>query len=800
MVIESLQLRNYRRFRFLELEFPENLIGIIGPNGAGKSTIVEALGWALYGNRIVRTDKSDVRSQFASVRDVCAAELVFSCAGHQYRVVRQLKGKNAIAEAAIYRDGVETPAAVQDSGVTEFVEKLLGLDYQSFFASVFARQKELDTFSRLATAERLKCINRLINIEQIDRIREQVRQDRKRCRDYSDGLRASLKDERLLREQLAQLEARIADKKVQEGQAKAALEKARQALRKAKTQLEALSVTRDRFVQLSSRQEHLTGAIRQWQESLASARRQLEELEQAKVRLEQMAPQLKELSGVRAEKERLDKAATAFASRQAKEAELARLRQQMESLSSSIAELESTAATLGQLTAQLEEVSASIGVLERQLEKAEEHIRQLASDRKTVENRGIDLRHKREQVEQLGPTGPCPVCTRPLGEQHAAVLRNFTQQLEQLRQDYRRYQEQERLAIQERTRSKEELARLRRLQEELLPKRQSAFEASKQLAQAQRLLTEHQQRCRVLEQEIAALGPIAYDEKTHQTLKRRLDELTDLHNQALTLQGTVNQRPRVEAEVTRLQRSIETATAELAELREEINSVGFDEQAYQQAREEVERCTQMVEKHQDEHYQVREELLSLTKEKERVLAELDEHQRQLQAIAEAEDEARYLDLLDYHFDRFRQELANRLRPLIAARASELLRLTTQGRYSLLELDHEYNVRLYDGTTPYPLARFSGGEQDLTNLCLRIAISQVVAERSGVTPMNFIVLDEIFGSQDEHRRELILNALNTLSARFRQIFVITHIEQVRDSLPVVISVAEQGEHESVARFV
>ncbi len=800
MVIESLRLRNYRRFRALELEFPENLIGIIGPNGVGKTTIVEALGWALYGNRIVRTDKSDVRSQSADSREACAAELVFWCAGQQYRVVRQLKGKNAIAEAAIYRQGAEAPAAVQDSGVTEFVEKLLGLDYQSFFASVFARQKELDAFSRLPTAERLKCINRLINIDLIDRAREQARSDRNQRRAYSDGLRKGLKDERLLRDQLAQLEERLEDKQAAERQSKESLLAAREAVTQAKKQFEALSTARERFLKLATHRQSLERSLSEWQNSLADAQHALADIDKDEVSLRQMEPQLRELSAVRAEKERLDKAASAFATQHAKKQELGRVRQQLQDLQASLTELHARAGALADLEAQLAEVDASIDTLEKELDQGEKSLKDLRDERAATRARGQELRQKHDQVQRLGPSGPCPVCTRPLGEHHAPVLHNLAKQLAELRETYRHLEEKERIATAEQERRKEELRRLRSRHAELLPQKHSALEAARQLAQTRQLLARYEEAAQTLEQEIAAIGDIDYDHEHHEAVQKRFDELTQVHNQALVLQGTVAQRPRLEGEITRLRSSIEAATAELAELEKEMAAIGFDEQEYQRAQQLVEECSQALDQRQQEHSRVREDLVAMAKEKERVLLELEEHQRQSQEIAAAEQEVRYLELLDYHFDQFRQELANRLRPLIATRASELLRLTTQGRYSLLELDHEYNVRLYDGTVPYPLARFSGGEQDLTNLCLRIAISQVVAERSGVTPMNFIVLDEVFGSQDEHRRQLILSALNQLSARFRQIFVITHIEPVRDSLPVVISVEELGEHESTARFV
>lgn len=133
----------------------------------------------------------------------------------------------------------------------------------------------------------------------------------------------------------------------------------------------------------------------------------------------------------------------------------------------------------------------------------------------------------------------------------------------------------------------------------------------------------------------------------------------------------------------------------------------------------------------------------------------------------------------------------RIRPLLESRTSQLLSLVTDGRYSVVELDEDYNIFIYDGNEKFRIQRFSGGEQDVFNLCLRIAISQIVADRSG-GEINFIALDEIFGSQDVERRENILKIFTGLSSQFRQIFLITHIEEVKDMIPVVWSVEEVSE--------
>ena len=137
---------------------------------------------------------------------------------------------------------------------------------------------------------------------------------------------------------------------------------------------------------------------------------------------------------------------------------------------------------------------------------------------------------------------------------------------------------------------------------------------------------------------------------------------------------------------------------------------------------------------------------------------------------------------------FKTDIISRIRPTISTYASKLLEILTDGKYSVLELDENYEILMYDNGRAYNINRFSGGEEDLANLCIRLAISEMLADRAG-GEFNFIILDEIFGSQDANRRRNIISALNLLSNRFRQIFIITHIEDVKQFVNNAISVYE-----------
>jgi exonuclease SbcC len=60
---------------------------------------------------------------------------------------------------------------------------------------------------------------------------------------------------------------------------------------------------------------------------------------------------------------------------------------------------------------------------------------------------------------------------------------------------------------------------------------------------------------------------------------------------------------------------------------------------------------------------------------------------------------------------------------------------------------------------------------------------MIAERSG-QPFSLLILDEVFGSLDETRRQNVIALLRALRDRFDQVIVITHIDDVRDGLDQV----------------
>src|SRR5690606_7767239 len=137
MRLVRIHLLNFRQHADTTIEFRRGLTGIIGPNGAGKSTILEAIGWAIYGAAAIRGTNDTLRFSRAPGGSRVQVELVFELAGHEYRVVRTLKS------AEVFLDGAKAPVATSLGGVTQYLERRLGMSREELFNTYFTGQKEL---------------------------------------------------------------------------------------------------------------------------------------------------------------------------------------------------------------------------------------------------------------------------------------------------------------------------------------------------------------------------------------------------------------------------------------------------------------------------------------------------------------------------------------------------------------------------------------------------------------------------------------------------------------------------------
>lgn len=89
-----------------------------------------------------------------------------------------------------------------------------------------------------------------------------------------------------------------------------------------------------------------------------------------------------------------------------------------------------------------------------------------------------------------------------------------------------------------------------------------------------------------------------------------------------------------------------------------------------------------------------------------------------------------------------------------------------------------------GTRSYET--YSGGEAFRINFAIRLALSRILAQRSG-TALQLLIIDEGFGTQDSEGCDRLIAALNAIAEDFACILTVTHMPQFKEAFQTRIEV-------------
>ena len=83
---------------------------------------------------------------------------------------------------------------------------------------------------------------------------------------------------------------------------------------------------------------------------------------------------------------------------------------------------------------------------------------------------------------------------------------------------------------------------------------------------------------------------------------------------------------------------------------------------------------------------------------------------------------------------------------------------------------------------------SGGESFLVSLALALVLSDLVSHK---TKIDSLFLDEGFGTLDRETLDIALDALDNLNATGKMIGVISHVEALKERIPVQIEIKKMS---------
>jgi exonuclease SbcC len=851
MIPIRLKLSGFLSYRDpVEVDFTGFTMACIsGQNGAGKSSLLDAITYALFGQA-----RKTGEALIHSASEMAEVALTFDYEGNQYRIQRILaRGKSTVLEFQILDGERWRPLTERSTRETQSkIEQMLRLEYETFVNASFFLQGKADQFTQQRPSDRKRILASILGLDQWELYRERTAERRKALErevDTVDGrlaeIYAELNEEPARQARLAELEMQLQEMAVNRKIQETALETAR---RMAAVLSQERKLTETLLAGLERYRANRTALLARLAAKAAERKTQFELVQRAA----QVEATYRAWSEARATLEVLEAAATQFRAQEKHRQpfldeinrERARLEQEKLALEHQWSAVSAQFAVVTELEKDHERASQSLEIagqkahLREELRARWDELRQRQAWLK-AENDGLktQMLAMDERINNLAEseTGNCPLCGQELSAQHRAET------VELLRGQGKSLGDQWRA-----NRAETELITGQVAELEAQVKGLAVAEIDRvRLAAQLSALSERLEAARQAGGAWEAGGKIrllaVQDQLNGETFAAqarseltRLDEAMaqmgyDLAAHELARQNELAGRA---SEVDF--RNLEAARAALRPLEDEVGSLQMQAQALQveldgQENAYAEAVARLAEA------EVGAPNLALT---ERGLYNLQEREnrmnmevggaRQLVAVLanRRAQKAQYMarreelageiarhKVLERAFgkDGVPALLIEQALPQIEEKANELLDRLSNGGMSVRfvtqaefkdkkrdDLKETLDIAISDpaGTRDYEM--FSGGEAFRVNFAIRLALSEILAQRTGAR-LQTLVIDEGFGSQDAQGIQRLIEAINTVKNDFAKILVITHLDELKDAFPNRIEV-EKGERGSVVRLI
>ncbi|MEO5903241.1 MAG: SMC family ATPase [Gemmatimonadaceae bacterium] len=782
MKLLALRLSNFRQHVATEIEFESGITGIIGPNGAGKTTILEGIAFALYAWG--RSTREQMLSLAATGRQQLRVELEFELGRHKYKVVR---GR---ATAHLFLDGNLEPIADSPASVTERLQRLLGMSRDEFFRTYFTGQKELALMAAMVASERARFLSKVLGYEKL-RLAQDIIGDRRRTLSAEiAGLRAGMPDPEGVERAVTEARERVEQASSVSQSADHRFALADGTLRMIAPKWELAQGNRDKaqsiLADIGANEREETSLARNVERVVA----ELTNVAAARAELEKLHRALEPIGELRDELNILDEMYREDGRRKT-------LVEAEQSVREELDKQRARYTIIEKAPAQEEEVTLDLEKKRNELEDAQGELEarrtEWVRDRQDADTKLRDMRkqyqeilEQRERVISLGADGACPTCSRSLGENLQTVVDHLTESAESLRVDGVYYKNRfEQLAdMPTNVRDLDERRRALTAETAALERKLARVQlAVQELTGVVRDMTTRERRLEQMRRDISVIAR-GFDAARHDFVKTEIGRLAPLEGNVARFGALIEREPQLLKEKLEYSATLSSIEQLLGTLRVRHKQMSFAASDYDRLKADYERCFSEARTAELDAHTASGNLRNARESLAKALAASDESRIVQATVAEREKERRLHEELDRAFNDMRATLNATLRPELSELATTFLRELMDSRTAEIELDEKYNITVLEDGIAKPV--LSGGEEDLANLVLRLAVSQMIAERSGQA-FSLLVLDEVFGSLDETRRFNVLELLRALGDRFEQVILITHIESVRDGLDQVISV-------------
>ncbi|MFC1893866.1 AAA family ATPase [Chloroflexota bacterium] len=849
MIPVNLEMRNFMCYRdnMPRLHFDGiHTACISGDNGHGKSALIDAMTWALWGKARAKNDDDLIYQNETEMR----VEFDFAIGQGIYRIIRRharpkrrrASGQSSLDLLIANGDDFKLISGDKITQTQQKIIDILHMDYDTFINSAFLRQGHADEFTKHPPAKRKEVLASILRLSLYDKLEEQAKDLSKQQETELAQLESAIKD---IDDELAQkptLAAGFDQAEAELARIEKALKERESSLGRLRLRKESLETKRSQLLQL---EEHVAQAerdIKQWDEQLGQYYSRIREYEtliaqrsaieegyarltEAKNSCDELDHRLRQAAILGERKHQMEMTIERAQAALITEHRLAQSRiEELDAKSLKLAQLKSE---LKQVETQLSQLAAREETLRRKRETSQElqamvsHLQantaQLKQDIGEIEEK-LKLLHTQHEAR-------CPLCETELGKDGLNLIETkYTADKDRKASTL----ESNRVELAARRTEAESLqGEISRLEQQLGQDRalmqSKASILSKEITEAEAAhsrLDAERDKLAEIEQHLASKDFAAGEQQALSELKAELARLDynsqrhdEVRQQLLRLQQYENPKRKLEEAEGHIDQEREAALRAEGTIQQRQQSLEIENQRRQELLTELEALPQLAgdltraeaefQTLTDQQKGAQQILWSVKAKLERCSGLEAKRTEKEKLLGQASTEERIYQELAQAFGKkgIQAWLIETALPEIEAEANKLLARMTDNRMHVKietqrptkkgDLLETLDINISDelGTRNYEM--FSGGEAFRIDFAIRIALSKLLARRSGA-PLRTLIVDEGFGTQDSGGIEKVKEAINSIQEDFDKILVITHIEELRDAFPTRIDVIKTDE--------
>lgn len=233
----------------------------------------------------------------------------------------------------------------------------------------------------------------------------------------------------------------------------------------------------------------------------------------------------------------------------------------------------------------------------------------------------------------------------------------------------------------------------------------------------------------------------------------------------------------------------------VATLTNKLKLVDFDENKYKEKEKEVAELEQKADEQAIFTTKLSGELERLErdlKEKGNLLLKFEEIDKRLKNIAVLENMFKGAGFVNYVSAVYLKNLCNL--------ANHRFHRLTNNQLSLqLNDNNEFEIIDYlNGGKSRSVKTLSGGQSFQVSLSLALALAENV-QSSSKADKSFFFIDEGFGTQDKDSVNIVFETLNSLYKENKIVGIISHVDELKEKIPVSISVVKDEDQGSLVLY-